>query len=354
MPRSLPGFAERQITSITLSSTLLTFLAVAFPLAVLSGAPGPPWQAALQKPQNMASDAASLQASTLSETGDSGRIDVSSMTSSGRTSKSVQRLKPASKLGKAAASSTASSGWPLGSGTALKRLPSVRAAVEGASDDDPALKVIHRLMFGKTAKASQVKAGILKFRGLPLHDSSAFPAGYAEAYDKVLFKVADCKLPLLKQMCDVLAIDRSPKSFADNVADKVNLTQRITDWLESPKEFATAASGTQSEGKASTSTGSTKGLRSKRPRWSGEWLGLDSLPKAQRKSRRRHFNCPQLQTASDAGQESIATRIDSLLAAADPHRVTMPGLLGQLEAEFGTSDLTALVEQRVRHHAALP
>ena len=120
---------------------------------------------------------------------------------------------------------------PDGAGTRLKDMERVADPKYGTlgkiSRNNARYKVIHKLMYDRPGKTFEVKTNVLQFSGY-VYD------GKNKTRDKQFKKVWGMNLSFLKDLCDLLDIDRSSTSFKEGKVDKESISERVVNWLEKP------------------------------------------------------------------------------------------------------------------------
>lgn len=148
-------------------------------------------------------------------------------TNSGRVKrerKSIEAFNPASTTAKVKEI------YPDGKGTKLKDLPNVVANLQAITWSDPHLRMLHQIIFGGIAKKKELKSDLLEFSGIVYTKS--------KTEDDIKAKMYKLKMDDLKEVMDLVDVDRSTKSFslAENKSpDKEDHCIRLLEWLEKPK-----------------------------------------------------------------------------------------------------------------------
>jgi hypothetical protein len=120
--------------------------------------------------------------------------------------------------------------YPEGKGTKLKDMPNVVANLQAITWSDPHLRMLHQIIFGGNAKKKELKSDLLEFSGI------VYSKGKTE--DDIKAKMYKLKMDDLKEVMDLVDVDRSTKSFglAENKSpDKEDHCIRLLEWLEKPK-----------------------------------------------------------------------------------------------------------------------
>lgn len=121
--------------------------------------------------------------------------------------------------------------YPDGKGTKLKDIPNVVANLQAITWSDPHLRMLHQIIFGGTAKKKkELKSDLLEFSGI------VYTKGKTE--DDIKAKMYKLKMDDLKEVMDLIDVDRSTKSFglAENKSpDKEDHCIRLLEWIEKPK-----------------------------------------------------------------------------------------------------------------------
>ena len=148
-------------------------------------------------------------------------------TNSGRVKrerKSIEAFNPASTNAKVKEI------YPDGKGTKLKDIPNVVANLQAITWSDPHLRMLHQIIFGGIAKKKELKSDLLEFSGI------VYTKGKTE--DDIKAKMYKLKMDDLKEVMDLIDVDRSTKSFglAENKSpDKEDHCIRLLEWIEKPK-----------------------------------------------------------------------------------------------------------------------
>jgi hypothetical protein len=141
-----------------------------------------------------------------------------------RERKSIEAFNPASTNAKVKEI------YPDGKGTKLKDIPNVVANLQAITWSDPHLRMLHQIIFGGTAKKKELKSDLLEFSGI------VYTKGKTE--DDIKAKMYKLKMDDLKEVMDLVDVDRSTKSFglAENKSpDKEDHCIRLLEWIEKPK-----------------------------------------------------------------------------------------------------------------------
>jgi len=141
-----------------------------------------------------------------------------------RERKSIEAFNPASTNAKVKEI------YPDGKGTKLKDIPNVVANLQAITWSDPHLRMLHQIIFGGTAKKKELKSDLLEFSGI------VYTKGKTE--DDIKAKMYKLKMDDLKEVMDLIDVDRSTKSFglAENKSpDKEDHCIRLLEWIEKPK-----------------------------------------------------------------------------------------------------------------------
>ena len=148
---------------------------------------------------------------------------------SGRERKKVEKLNYDEREEKKAAKPDFK--VPDGAGMKLKDMERVADKKYGTlgkiSRNNGRYKTIHRIMYNRPGKTMEVKTNVLEFSGM-VYDGKNFTR------EKMFKQIWALNLSFLKDLCDMLDIDRSGPSFEGNKVDKENISERIVDWFEKP------------------------------------------------------------------------------------------------------------------------
>lgn len=117
---------------------------------------------------------------------------------------------------------------PVGSGMVLKDMPLVSETLSKKSGSSNELSALHKVMYSRVGKKRECKKNILQFSGL------VFSGSAADGQEKARAKIFKWSMPLIKNVMDLLKVNRSAKSFSDGKASKDNLVDKLLGWLESP------------------------------------------------------------------------------------------------------------------------
>ena len=116
-----------------------------------------------------------------------------------RERKSIEAFNPASTNAKVKEI------YPDGKGTKLKDIPNVVANLQAITWSDPHLRMLHQIIFGGIAKKKELKSDLLEFSGI------VYTKGKTE--DDIKAKMYKLKMDDLKEVMDLIDVDRSTKSF---------------------------------------------------------------------------------------------------------------------------------------------
>jgi hypothetical protein len=122
---------------------------------------------------------------------------------------------------------------PEGKGEKLGTLAFVEESFDKLTRHSEELKKLYHLVFGKVGKLKELKAHLREFSGIVYKGSTEEERDVDK--NKVLARGAKWSLPLIKNVIDVLGVDRSAASFEDGKASKDALFNRLIGWLECPE-----------------------------------------------------------------------------------------------------------------------
>jgi len=172
-----------------------------------------------------------------------------------RVRKSTQRLEPDDKPIKAERV------IPVGKGEKMEDIPNVVANLKAVTWSDPHLKMLYGVAFGQ-GKKKEFKKHLLQFSGLVYSEGKE-----EEEQDRIKEKMYQWRMPELKEVMDLVDIDRSKEGFGlDEKMGKEEHCQKLLDWLDEPKASGKKmkVNSKKSPGKRK-STGSAKGSAKKAP-----------------------------------------------------------------------------------------
>jgi len=116
---------------------------------------------------------------------------------------------------------------PVGSGTPLGDIGALEATFKMSKYSDAAA-ALHQLVFKSKGKAGTQRKRLRTFAGIVYGDD---PETERERYVERALKL---NVGLVKEIMDLLCVDRSPKSFEDGDASKEHLVERLVEFLECP------------------------------------------------------------------------------------------------------------------------
>ncbi|KAG7381246.1 hypothetical protein PHYBOEH_011111 [Phytophthora boehmeriae] len=127
---------------------------------------------------------------------------------------------------------------PVGKGTKLRDIPFVRSNVEAlGKKQEEMIRQLYSVLFGRRYQKKNmkvIKEQLLEFSGIPEQDEKS--REHLEA------KIGKWKVVFVHEVMDLLAVDRSKKSFDDEgkPQDKESLIGRLIEWLYDPKKTTVA------------------------------------------------------------------------------------------------------------------
>jgi len=153
----------------------------------------------------------------------------------------------------------------LGKGTKLTDIPSVKNKLDKTAAKDPTIIAAHKFLFGGRGPTNKkfLKKQLLGFSGFIPADSKAEEEEDGQKKedddDAILEKFASRAnkmfIPLLKSICDLFDIDRTPPPRGKVALDKDSIVDRLLNFLAAPNVKLTNAGNrtTKKRGRASMS-----------------------------------------------------------------------------------------------------
>jgi len=152
-----------------------------------------------------------------------------------------------------------------GKGSKLKDIPKVKSNVERLPMKDVTLSQVHKFLYGGRGNVAKkvVKGQVLAFSGYLLPDDK----GTGKEADKFVARAKRMTVPLLKVICDILDVDRSPMGKRAPLGKEV-LIDRLIEFIAAPDLKLTV--GGKINNKRSRSSSPAKTPKKKRARNSEE------------------------------------------------------------------------------------
>eukprot|EP00571_Detonula_confervacea_P016665 CAMPEP_0172310420 /NCGR_PEP_ID=MMETSP1058-20130122/11474_1 /TAXON_ID=83371 /ORGANISM="Detonula confervacea, Strain CCMP 353" /LENGTH=377 /DNA_ID=CAMNT_0013023223 /DNA_START=139 /DNA_END=1272 /DNA_ORIENTATION=- len=225
-----------------------------------------------------------------------------------------------------------------GKGEKLEDIPNVVANFKGVTWSDPHLKMLYSLVFGQ-GKKKEFKAHLLQFSGL------VYPKGKdEEEQDKMKNKMYKWTMPELKDVMDLVDIDRSKDGFGldkKEIPGKEEHCQLLLEWLEEPKASGKKLKGSskKSPGKRK-STGSAKESAKKAPaKKAKKTADKKTTPKKASATKKAATKTSSKAKASDAVDlnipgvdiEKVRTKVKTIVENANREELTVKGVRKMLE-----------------------
>ncbi|KAF4316494.1 hypothetical protein JM18_006845 [Phytophthora kernoviae] len=127
---------------------------------------------------------------------------------------------------------------PVGKGTKVRDIPFVNSSVEMlGKKQEEMIRQLYSVMFSRRYQQKNmkvIKEQLLEFSGIPEQDK--------KSREHLVAKIGKWKVAFVQEVMDLLAVDRSKKSFEDEGKshDKESLVERLIDWLYDPKKTKVA------------------------------------------------------------------------------------------------------------------
>jgi len=157
-----------------------------------------------------------------------------------------------------------------GKGTKLKDIPKVKSNVEKLLAKDPSLSQAHKLLYGGRGNVAKkvVKKKILEFSGYLLADEEGTgkETENAATAEKFITRAKKMQIPLLKVICDIFDVDRTP-SGKKTALGKDGIIDRLIEFIAAPDVKLTVSGKSK---KRSRSASPRKTPKKKRARKSEE------------------------------------------------------------------------------------
>jgi len=139
----------------------------------------------------------------------------------------------------------------VGSGTPLGEIEAVKTQLSNSKKYVEAVEALHWLVFKSKGKAGQQRKRLKTFAGLVYGNDPETER------QRLVDRANKNTLGVIRDVMDLLALDRSGKSFDDGKDSKENMCERLVEFLECPQAGGGKKKG-GSSGKKAASTKSAK------------------------------------------------------------------------------------------------
>jgi len=143
-----------------------------------------------------------------------------------------------------------------GKGTKLKDIPKVKSNVDKLLTKDPTLSSAHKFLYGGRGIVAKkvVKKQILEFSGYLLADDKGAEKETENetVAEKYVIRAKKLQVPLLKVICDILDVDRTPTGKKAALS-KDGIIDRLIEFIAAPNVKLTVSGKNKKRSRSSVS-----------------------------------------------------------------------------------------------------